>query len=91
MKQFPVPKFLEKKNTCEDISSENLNKPERTPSQSPLVSGSGQKKTFTPKCNKTSEEKHEESKITISYSSADLLKQNHVNSPTCESITSRVL
>lgn len=50
-----------------------------------------QKKTFTPKCNKTKQEPNSANKITASYSSADLLKQNQVLSPTCESITSRVV
>lgn len=90
-KQFNVPKFLEKKNPTQDLALQNSNKTQRTPSQSPLLVGSSQKKTFTPKCNKTTDDKHDENKIAVSYSSADLLKQNHVNSPTCQSVTSRIL
>ena len=88
-KQSNVPKFLEKRNTAEEPPLENSNKTERTP-QSPLLSASSQKKTFTPKCSKASDEKREETKIAASYSSTDLLKQKHMNSPTCESATSRL-
>lgn len=49
---------------------------------SPIGSNT-KKKTFTPKCNKAVEETSSENKITASYSSADLLKQNQVLSPTC--------
>jgi len=53
-----------------------------------LVNPSPDKKTFTPKLNKTNENKGESNKIISCYSSSDLLKLNNVSSPTCESLTS---
>ena len=77
---FPCAQISGEKNTCEDISSETWTK-RRTPSQSPLVSGRG-KKNLHSQVQKNKWGKHDENKITISYSSVDLLKQNHMNSPT---------